>query len=45
MDIGCHDNNSHNFVVSVYKRVLTVSRGGLDVETTPPSDTLYRSRA
>jgi hypothetical protein len=28
----------------VFKRVLTVQRDGVDVETTPPSETLYRAR-
>lgn len=43
-EIGCHQNNAHNFRVSVFKRVLTVQRGGVDVETTPPSETFYRGR-
>lgn len=43
-EIGSHQNNAHNFRVSVFRRVLTVQRGGVDVETTPPSETLYRER-
>lgn len=43
-EVGCHEFNAHNFRVSVFKRVLTVQRDGVDVETTPPTEAFYRGR-
>nr|WRQ65479.1 RNA-dependent RNA polymerase [Tolivirales sp. gcode 6] len=42
--VSCHQHNSTNLAISVFQRVLTVSRGGQQVETTPPTEELYRQR-
>ncbi|APG76445.1 hypothetical protein 2 [Sanxia tombus-like virus 1] len=42
--IGCHVHNMINMAISIFHRVLTVQRDGQFVETTPPSEALYRQR-